>query len=411
MKSAKAKRLALIVPAFPKTSETFIVSKFLGLLERGWDVHVVCHKSDPEGWAKFPDMAADAGVSKRVHRSLPTSPKFTAGLLLIPALIRGLVCTPGSAWRYLVRGFGKFGWNVFKKYYLDLELILLKPDLIHFEFGSLAVGKTYLKEFLDCQLTVSFRGYDLNFAGLEQPDYYAQVWQHVDACHFLGKDLWRRALRRGCPQEMPHRLIPPSVDLERFRCEDRDKSEADGTPEKPIRILSVGRLEWIKGYEFAFQAVKMLVDQGIACEYQIIGDGEHREALYFARHQLDLKVTIEFSGSLPQDQVIRHLAEADIFLHSAVSEGFCNAVLEAQAMKLPIVCTDAGGLSENVADGVTGFVVPRRNPRAIAGKLLVLTRDSSLRYSMGRAGRERVETHFQIDQQLDAWENFYKTLK
>lgn len=410
MEKTKAIRIALLVSAFPKVSETFIVSKFTGLLNRGWDVHLVCNQSNPESWAHFPELIGGDRFKKHFHLTWVTHPKWLAGLLLIPALVRGLFSAPRSTANYLSKGFKKFGWNILKKYYLDLELIILNPDVIHFEFGSLAVEKTYLKELLGCKLTVSFRGYDLNFVGLDRPDYYAQVWKTADACHFLGKDLWRRALRRGCSLEMTHQFIPPAIDLCLFHPEDDQKSESVGTSDNPIKILSVGRLEWKKGYEFAFQAIRELLDQGISVLYQVIGEGNRSDALYFARHQLGLEESVEFCGSLTHIQVIQHLNVADILLHSSLSEGFCNAVLEAQAMQVPVVCTDVGGLPENVVDGMTGFVVPRRNPQAMAEKLLMLVKDPSLRHSMGTAGCARVQSCFQIDQQLDSWERFYRDL-
>ena len=101
---------------------------------------------------------------------------------------------------------------------------------------------------------------------------------------------------------------------------------------------------------------------------------------------------------------------ADVFLHAAVSEGFCNAVIEAQAMKLPVVCTDADGLPENVCEGETGFVVPRRDPEAMALGLSRLAADPSLRERMGRAGRRRVEKHFRIEDQIVAFDRAYARL-
>ena len=158
------------------------------------------------------------------------------------------------------------------------------------------------------------------------------------------------------------------------------------------------------------QAVRFLLDQGINCRYEIIGDGDFEAPLYFARHQLGLEDVVDFLGGIPHVQVIQHLGQADVFLHGAVSEGFCNAVLEAQAMELPVVSSDADGLRENVQDGVTGFVVPRRDPEAMAEKLAILARDGELRRRMGVAGRKRVETHFRIEDQLAAFEAFYGQL-
>ena len=105
------------------------------------------------------------------------------------------------------------------------------------------------------------------------------------------------------------------------------------------------------------------------------------------------------------------MERADVFLHSAVSEGFCNAVMEAQAMELPVVCTDADGLPENVADGETGFVVSRRDPAALAEKLEALSRDPALRRRMGKAGRKRALEKFRLSDQLDRFESFYRQVR
>ena len=94
-------------------------------------------------------------------------------------------------------------------------------------------------------------------------------------------------------------------------------------------------------------------------------------------------------------------------LHAAVSEGLCNAVLEAQAMALPVVCTDAGGLPENVVDEETGYVVPTRDSEALAAKLAILAEQPEVRKRMGKAGRAHVETEFRPDAQIDAFGRFY----
>ena len=102
------------------------------------------------------------------------------------------------------------------------------------------------------------------------------------------------------------------------------------------------------------------------------------------------------------------LVRADVLVHAAVSEGFVNAVLEAQAMAVPVVCTDADGLGDNVVDGVTGFVVARRDPTAMAERVAALAGDGERRRAMGAAGRERVVRHFRVEDQADAWVSFYE---
>jgi colanic acid/amylovoran biosynthesis glycosyltransferase len=116
-------------------------------------------------------------------------------------------------------------------------------------------------------------------------------------------------------------------------------------------------------------------------------------------------------GPLPREKVRDQLKWANLFLHAAVSEGFCNAVLEAQAMQLPVVCTDADGLSENINNGQTGFVVRRRDPSALAEKLILLAQDPSSRQVFGLAGRERVVQNFQLAHQLEKFESLYRNIQ
>lgn len=356
-------RVVLATNQFPKFSETFIVRQFLGLLELGWDMHVVCPTSDPAQWDFYPELRDRPDVRERVH---------------------------------VTRDF-------------DASIASLRPDLVHFEFGAVAVGRTHIGAQTGCKLLVTFRGYDLNYFRLEDPSCYDEVWERADALHLVSHDLWRRAVRRGCPAATQHEIIHDAVDLDVFTPEGRLYAPAVGTPERPLRILSVGRLHWKKGYEFGLEAVRQLVDRGVHCEYRVIGDGDHREAVVYTIHDLHLGDVVRLEGARPGSEVGQALLWADVLLHNAVSEGFCVSVLEAQATGLPVVCTDADGLPENVADGDTGVVVRRRDPAAAMQALLRLSRDPALRRHLGTSGRRRAEG-FSFDRQHHSFGRLYRLL-
>ena len=402
------RRIVLVVHTFPKLSETFIVSKFLGLLEHGWDAHIVCSQSDPREWAASPELQRRPELRRRLHVAWPHRPRWFAALLIPIAVVRCFIRNPSGTWRYLMNEGQSISVNTFRQIYLDAEMICLRPDLIHFEFGTIAVKRMQVQELLDCKVVVSFRGYDLKYVGLEEPGFYQEVWDKANAVHFLCESLWKLAQQRGCPPNKRHAVITPAIDTEFFDPLERRHTEVIGKSERPLRILSVGRLEWVKGYEYAFQAVELLAEQKVRCEYRIVGDGEYLEALTFARHKLGLEERIDMLGAQSSSEVKKHMLWADVFVHAAVSEGFCNAVVEAQAMALPVVCTDAGGLPENVADAETGFVVPRRAPRPLADKLFLLARNPDLRQQMGQAGRRRVSTHFRLEKQSADFDRLFR---
>lgn len=405
-------RLVLVVPAFPKVSETFIVSKFLGLLDQGYDVYIVCNQNASEDWRYFKQLESQPDLRHRVYAQWRFHPRWLAALLLPLRVVHTLLDAPAQTIRYFGRGMRRFHlFELLRRFYFDASLISAKVDVLHFEFGALAVERMYLRDLLGCKVITSFRGYDLNSSGLEQANYYDEVWAKADYLHLLGDALWRRARSRGCPPDKPHALIPPAIDLTFFNTEMREVEAQIGTTERPLRLLSVGRLDWKKGYEFALQAGALLRARGVAFEYRIVGDGDYLEALTFCRHQLGLDDVVTFVGAIPREGVREQMQWADIFLHSAVSEGFCNAVLEAQAMQLPVVSSDADGLPENVVDGVTGFVVSRRDASAMAEKVQQLCHEPTLRQKMGQAGQERVRTLFNLPTQIEAFMALYERVE
>ncbi len=404
-------RLVMVVPRFPQLSETFIVNKFVGLVDAGWDVHVVCQQAALDSWDLFPPLQTRPELKSRVHAEWNRSSSFGAALMWLPAFISTLTRSPRLTWRYWREVWSRVGLGTFKQFYLDTTLVSLAPDILHFEFGALARGRTHLRQALDCCLTASFRGSDVTYAGLENPDHYADLWADADALHLLADDLWRRALSRGCPPDMPHVFIPPAIDVTFFQTDDAAREAVTIGPDRPLRILSVGRLEWVKGYEYALEAVHLLRERNVPFEYHIVGAGHYLQPLAFARHQLGLEDEVTFLGGLPHSDVVEEMKWADVFLHAAVTEGFGNSVLEAQAMQLPVVASDADGLKANVADGETGIIVPRRDPAALADKLALLASKPDLRRRMGDAGRRRVMQCFQLDDQIAAFDAFYRSME
>jgi len=384
-------RVLLVGGPFPALSETFIVAHFTGLLDRGVDAHYWGSSGNAAAWAAYPGLAEK--VRGRLHVHTPSArPLRTAREALTGGFNRRVLDAargqaPGVAARRLLAGAKVAGLN---------------PDLIHFEFGLGALGTTWMGDVAQCPLVVSMRGYDVNYAGLDQPGYFDEVWDRVDALHCLGEDMWQRSLRRGCPPDMPHRLIPPAVDVSRFT--PAEQAERNG----PLVVLTVARLHWKKGHEYGLLAIRELIDSGVPVEYRVVGAGPHADAVHACVEDLDLGRHVRLLGALPPAAVLEEMRGADMFLHPAVSEGFGNAVMEAQAAALPVVCIDADGLRENIADGETGFAVARRDPSALAAALSRLAADRDLRRRMGEAGRRRVSEHFDPARQVDAFVALYE---
>lgn len=409
-------RVVLVVPNFPEPSETFIVSKARGLLARGFDVQIATFRHNVSHAALFgglDDLQGRVTVIPNVRRR--------GGRWRAVRHWAGLVAAMSNADRrpYLadLRGpLRNLRPVVMRVPLFDSTIAGLRPDIVHFEFGDLAVDRCAVRHLVKCPVTVSFRGYDICLWRPDDPRAYDSVWPAVAAVHTLGIDLESQVIARGCPPSVPVRLIAPAIDLSFWSPDIPDAQHAPVRPGasglKPLRVLSVGRLVPKKGYRDALHAVAilhttLLARGGPEVEYHIAGAGPLLAELQALVDHLGLNDVVRFVGHLRPAGLRNEYRDAQIFLHTAESEGFGNAVIEAQAMGVPVVCTDAEGLSENVAPGVSGLVVQRGDVAELAAALVELGGGPQRRAAMGAAGMTRAQALFGLETQLDRWTAFY----
>ena len=172
-------------------------------------------------------------------------------------------------------------------------------------------------------------------------------------------DLSRRGL---VSMGVPCKRVPAMVS--------RSGGQAEGDSSKGLRLICVGRLERIKGIDLVIQSVAVLVRGGHECTLDVIGDGSERGRLERLVARLDLGRAVSFKGTLSEADVQQALQESDIFVSGSHQEGFSLALLEALAQGLPAVVTDVGSARDVVRDGVTGYVVDRRDPSILADRVL-----------------------------------------
>jgi glycosyltransferase involved in cell wall biosynthesis len=181
-----------------------------------------------------------------------------------------------------------------------------------------------------------------------------------------------------------------------------------GVPADVPVLGAVGRLHPQKGLPDLLSAFQVLKSPRPKAHLLIVGDGECRVDLGRQVQQRHLAGAVTFTGQ--RDDVPQLLALMDVFVLASHWEGLPNVVLEAMAAGLPVVATTVGGTPEVVVDGVTGFLVPPRDPEALADAILRLLRDPDLRRRMGEAGRARVAEHFSVEQMVGKTEALYEQL-
>lgn len=195
--------------------------------------------------------------------------------------------------------------------------------------------------------------------------------------------------------------LPYGMDLGRFRLTPRleERVRQIRTRYGGRLVLFVGRLIYFKGLEYLLKAMSQ-VDGRLL----LIGDGPLRQSLERRREALGLAGRVEFLGPLPDADLTAYLHACDLLTlpSSHPSEGFGIVQIEAHACGKPTVCTDVGtGTSFANLDGITGLVVPPRDPPALARAITRLLDDEPLRRRLGETAQRRVEAEFSLERLRD----------
>jgi len=189
-------------------------------------------------------------------------------------------------------------------------------------------------------------------------------------------------------------VIPPGVDLSRFRPMSQQQSRDYLGYGEGKNILFVGRLEPLKGLDILFRAVASLENIG-DITLNIVGGDENsleKARLQELAGRMKLTDSIRFIGSVSQDELPVHYNAADVCVLPSHYESFGLAALEAAACGRPVVASEVGGLPTIVKSGATGFLVPPKHSDVMAERLCELLGDDMLRSRMGTAARGHAGT-------------------
>jgi len=189
-----------------------------------------------------------------------------------------------------------------------------------------------------------------------------------------------------------HEFSAETVDLEKIR----RLREEFGVPESGVLVAMISRITENKGVLDYVEASRSFVDQEGRVRFIHVGSFEKGSLESVSPEQIRKTSTFEQVGFRTDVRDILFAADI-VVLPSFHREGVPNTLLEALAMRRPIVTTDNVGCREVVDDGVNGFLVPVRDSAALAAAIRQLVDDPALRKKMGEAGYEKAERQFTVE--------------
>jgi D-inositol-3-phosphate glycosyltransferase len=265
------------------------------------------------------------------------------------------------------------------------------PEVAHAHFWTSGLAAVTVARQLGIPVVQSFHelgGIELPGTGPSRSGYERALGRAVDRVVAQTQEELRGLVRIGVPRARLT-VVPAGVDSDRFTPEGPMAERDPGRP----RIITVGRLVERKGFGDVIQAMRYVP----GAEVVVIGGppadqlpaDPGAKSLRALAEKFQVADRLRLVGHVPFNDMARWYRSADLLVAAPWQEQFESSALEAMACGVPIVGTAVGGLTETVVDGLTGDLVPARDPRALGAALRRLVNDRVRRFAYATAALDR----------------------
>src|SRR3989338_6247899 len=233
-------KIAIVVTAFPKVSETFIVNDIIGLIDLGHDVDILALQKPRDATPTQEEVSEYKLLNRTRYLNIPKQ-KLERLIKALLMVIRSFYLDPSALAKFL--NFKKYGRHETLNNLFKIEPFLRKKyDIIHCHFGSNALKFIFLKDILDIKFVTTFHGYDISKDVKEKGnDLYCELFAKGDLFLPVSEYFKNKLLKLGCPEEKI-KLRYCGVDADKFPYVDRIFDF-----HKRIRLLTLARLAEKKG--------------------------------------------------------------------------------------------------------------------------------------------------------------------
>lgn len=387
-------RVLYVVSMFPCWSETFIVREIESLLHAGAEVRIVslrrCNESLVQSRARalLPQVVYPHGSWRNFPAALARLRHPRAVLRFLGAAGKSLWKRPTELAKTLITWYRANG--------LIGELRRFDPHHVHAHWATYpSTAAMLLAEQLGIRFSFTAHAHDIFL--------HAQLLdEKITRAAFVAtiSDFNRRFLRNRSPAAHAARLELVRCGIEPAATVRRRLPDVDD-----VVILSVGRLDEIKGFSTLIRACKELQRRKFRFKCRIVGEGPLREELETQIRALDLNHRVELVGALASEEVERVMRRAAVFVLASQPglrgnmDGIPVVLMEAMVAGTPVISTRVSGIPELVEDGVTGLLVPARDEASLASAIQRMLSDDELRRGCIERARMRVIGEFNADRE------------
>lgn len=408
--SAHKRRLGYLVGRYPAISHTFVAREIEGLRRLGWEIDSfsIWRTQDSQIFS-----ASDSLERDRTFALLP----FTAARLFqfTRAHLRALR-HPQIYFAVLTGTLGLGGAGL-KRRLLAMswfaEAILVHDRCkarnirhLHAHLGgtaafvALLVGRLSRREGSNITWSMTVHG-PHEFYAVESEKLVEKISEA--ALVICISDFARSQLMGMSDEETWDKLhvVRCGVDPKSFSRPRVVLPERDEPVRETCRILSVGRLDPLKGQGVLLAAMAELQRRGCRVSLAVIGGGSRQSVLQTLSRKLGVDTSVRWLGAVGQDEIRTYYKDADIFCLPSFAEGIPVVLMEAMAMGVPVVTSRIAGIPELITNDGEGLLVRPGRPDELADALQRLCSSAELRAAMGRNGRARVERDYHIDHNVE----------
>ncbi len=176
-------------------------------------------------------------------------------------------------------------------------------------------------------------------------------------------------------------------------------------------VISLRNLKPIYDVGSLIKAIPLILKEVPEAKFIVAGRGSQEAELKQLAKSLGVSDSIRFAGFISNDELPQYIALADVYVSTSLSDGgIAASTAEAMACGLPVVITDFGDNRKWVEDGLNGFIVPLKDPEALAEKIIYLLKNEDIRKEFGERNRKIIEERNNYYKEMEKMENIYTEL-